>query len=635
VKKTCLLLLLAFLGAQLLVAQQPKKKTIDVQTWRVSELLATPDSIVPDTVHFNFQDANFIDRFSIANAYNGNMLSPIQSKIYFARPIPSNFLFSEAYFPYIQTINNSTFFNTKTPFSNVTYKSGGSTFRWEEEIKFFFTANFNKHLNFGVKVDYTVSHGEYAKQETQLFNPSLWGTYDGRRYKATGAVFLNSLSNNENGGIFDTKYITDPAFYGTPSENIEVKKQNHPAGSKYNYRGFYYNQQYCLGFDKEVKINADSSAFEYIPVTRFIHTLNLNEARKRYYEPTADTVFYANTYFNPAGSTRDTAAVTTMTNTFAVKMEEEFNKLMQFGLTAYVSNEITNYTAQNEDSTLTHTLFSNTRIGGILSKTRGRIFRYNLQGELAVQGYKAGNFLLQADLAGYFRLWNDSVVLRANGLMRLDAPDWFSEHYVSNHFRWNEDFADIYRTRLSGTVAIPTRKIAATVSVENVLNYVYFDKMAMPTQYASNIQILSADVRADFSIFKWLGLEANAVYQVSSQPDIIPLPALALYGNLYYKGLWFKQLAIQAGVNVRYHTAYFAPSYMPATGQFYVQKETKIGNYPIANAYLNFHLKQIRIFAEYYHVNQLIVSSGSYFSMPNYPQNPAIFKWGLSWNFYN
>jgi hypothetical protein len=127
----------------------------------------------------------------------------------------------------------------------------------------------------------------------------------------------------------------------------------------------------------------------------------------------------------------------------------------------------------------------------------------------------------------------------------------------------------------------------------------------------------------------------EAVYQVSSQPDVLPLPAFALFSNLYYKSKWFSVLGIQAGVNVHYNTAYYAPNYMPATGRFYLQNETKIGNFPLVNAYLNFHLKQARIFVEYYHVNNLIINGKNYFSMPRYPLNPAILKWGVSWNFYN
>lgn len=90
---------------------------------------------------------------------------------------------------------------------------------------------------------------------------------------------------------------------------------------------------------------------------------------------------------------------------------------------------------------------------------------------------------------------------------------------------------------------------------------------------------------------------------------------------------------VQIGANVRYHSTYFAPSYMPAIGQFYNQKE-KIVRLSDGKRYLNFHLKQARFFPEYYHVNYYFMK-GMYLSMPNYPLNPVVVKMGLSWNFYN
>ena len=171
------------------------------------------------------------------------------------------------------------------------------------------------------------------------------------------------------------------------------------------------------------------------------------------------------------------------------------------------------------------------------------------------------------------------------------------------------------------------------MSVENLTKYIYFDNLALPSQYSGNIQVLAVNLKQDFHVGA-LTLENNVVYQISSQPGVLPLPDLTLFHNLYVSTKWFSVLSIQLGTNVRYHTAYFAPTYMPATGQFYTQSTTKIGNYPVLNVYLNFHLKRTRFFVEYYHVNNFFMN-GAYFSMPNYPINPHIMKIGLSWNFYD
>jgi len=232
-----------------------------------------------------------------------------------------------------------------------------------------------------------------------------------------------------------------------------------------------------------------------------------------------------------------------------------------------------------------------------------------------------------------FKLWNDSVSLVANGFIRNDKPSYFLEHYQSNHFRWDNDFANIYRTHVGGTFSIPTRKFSLNVSVENITKYIYFNSEVLPDQYSGNIQVVAANLKQDFHFGKFT-LENNIVYQLSSQPTVLPLPDFTLYHNLYFDDLWFHVLGMQLGVNVRYHTSYYAPSYMPATGQFYTQSTTKVGNYFVVNPYLNFHLKRTRFFLEYYHVNQKFMNE-AYFSMPNYPINPAVVKMGVSWNFYD
>jgi hypothetical protein len=63
-------------------------------------------------------------------------------------------------------------------------------------------------------------------------------------------------------------------------------------------------------------------------------------------------------------------------------------------------------------------------------------------------------------------------------------------------------------------------------------------------------------------------------------------------------------------------------------------QRTKIGNYPMINAYINFHLKHTRFFVMYSHLNG---KSGNkeYFYTPHYPLNPTVFRFGVSWNFFN
>ncbi|WP_163628709.1 putative porin [Paludibacter sp. 221] len=624
-KKT-LLLFFSFLLVS--IAAHAVGKNRYVKTWNIVSPIAVADTIPVDTAHVNFQDANPIDRFSIANSYNGNMGSPIQSKLYFSRPASSRFVFADAYYPYVVRPENVTYYNTKTPYSNLEYLGGMfANFRDEDNVKLLFTANANKRLNFGGKLDFTRAIGEYESQATKRLSGNLFGSYDGDRYSASGAIIINSLNNYENGGITNPDDIHKPEL--NDAKNIPVRINGYSA---YRYNAFVYNHNYSLGFTRDIEVSEDSVRTEFVPVTRFTHVLKLSDERKRYLEQSPDTSFYLNTYYSST-LTQDTAALQTISNTFAVSIEEEFNKWMQFGLSAYIQNDMERYTLTVDSGVVQHANRNRTKIGGVLSKQRGARFRYNINAEFDILGPQIGDFNIEGTLGGFFRLWNDSIALIAKGFMRNESPSFFLEQYSSNHFRWNNNFDHIYRTQVGGTFSIPTRAFNLNVSLENLNGYIYFDKDAMPKQFGGHIQLLSANLKQNFRLGK-IHLENNVVYQVSSNPDLLPLPALTLYHNLYYLDQWFDVLNVQFGADVRYHTAYYAPDYMPATGQFTLQDKMKIGNYPVMNAYLNFHLKQVRFFLKYYHFNKLFMK-GPYFSMPNYPINPAVFRIGISWNFYN
>jgi len=252
---------------------------------------------------------------------------------------------------------------------------------------------------------------------------------------------------------------------------------------------------------------------------------------------------------------------------------------------------------------------------------------------LTFLGRRAGDFALNASLKGTIPLGKHQLNLDASGLVRSETPSYFTSYYHSNHFKWDADFEKLYRTQLNGRLSVPVLRFALKASVENVSNLIYFDRKAMPVQFTGNVQVLAANLKQDFKAGKFT-LENNVVYQLSSHQEYLPLPTLTLFHNLYYDGLWFKVLSVQMGVDLRYHTLYYAPSYMPATGQFHVQDQKRIGNYPLMNVYVNAHLKRTRFFAQYYHINNLFMK-GDYYSMPYYPLYPAQFRMGLTWNFYD
>jgi hypothetical protein len=601
-----------------------------VKTWRIDNRFGVVDSIPVDSLPHNFQYDNPIDKFSIANSYTGNLGSPIQAKIYFDRPLNTDFIFSNAYFPYVKNYTNTVYYNTKTPYSMLHYISGGSPFRDQDLLKFFFTANANKRLNFGLNIDYSLSPGEYANQRTKRNSVTLFGSYNGKHYSAYGTFYTNELYNKESGGLYNIGLIdsTDNQFFKTLETKIDAE-------SKFSNSGLFYNHQYTLGFEKSHQIKKDSVYVEYIPVTRFTHTLKFDNVSRHYYENAVEKEFYTNTYFKSLVHTRDTAALQTISNTVAISLAEEFNRLLRFGLTAFAENEQLNYThVPYQDSIFKHSAYNSTKLGGILAKNQSKLFRYNTQAEIMLLGFKAGDFKLEANMEGNFKLWKDSLNLKAKAFSRSDEPSILLQEYASNHFKWKNDFNKTNRTHISGTFSIPTRLFSFSLMIENISNYIYFNNNSLPKQEKNNIQVIAANLNQSFKIGK-MALENCIVFQKSSDDKLLPLPAITLLENLFYEDKWFKVLTMQIGINLRYHTSYYAPSYMPAIGQFYNQNTQLIGNYPITSAYINFHIKRVRAFVQYYHINQLFFKNQDFLSMPDYPLAPAIIKTGISWSFYD
>lgn len=640
-----------------------------ILSWRLPSPTAIADTIVfTDTAYLNYPMRDVENNYSISSAYNGNCLvSPIQSRIYFDRLEKIDDPFGNAYQPYVFTPQDVRYFNTTTPYSEIAYKKGFVAYHEENEINFFFTGNINRRLNLGVQMNYLNSAGHYSNQAGKSYNGAVFGSWNGNHYSLHTAFTWTTLSNFENGGLSNPGDL-DGAL---KAEDLPV---NLYAMSGYRYLSGYVNHYYSITVERpyhdtiEVINEAgrrekrDTVKINYIPVTTFAHTFETTNSNRRYVEKKAQQGFYPTYYRNP-NTTNDSTDVLTIRNTLSVTFEEEFNKILKFGATVYAFNECQRHlfaVGQSDYSPLTmaNDMFSvwqptglhlmpdtvynyqwtnNTFVGGALYKNRGKWVHYGFDGDVCVLGYKIGEFRVNGHVDGDFRIGKDTMYIQAKAYVKNEVPPLYLQRYSSNHFRWNNDFQKTYRFYAGGEIAYPTKWVKPKINIgfENITRYIYFDQSGIPVQHEGNVQILSANIECHLTT-PWVNIENNVVYQMSSS-EVLPLPSFTLYHNLYYHGTWFRALDTQIGVDLRYFTAYYAPLLNPATGQFCVQHDTKVGNYPIMNVYANFYVRSLhlRFFAQYTHFNHLFMKSNpTYYAMPGYPMNPDIFRAGLAWHFY-
>ena len=642
--------------------------------WKVTRRLGNIIPIPIDTIHVGFQNTN--DPAGPTGQYNylGNLGAPRMSRIFFDRKEESQFFFTDPYDQSVLHPDDVTFTNTLSPYTNLTYYKSFNNRNSEERFKSYFAVNANKRLGFGFYIDYIYGRGMYNNQSTAFFNGGLFASYRGEKYDLHFIFNNDNLKMRENGGITDDRYITDPLAmsegkkqYGsTDIPTLFNKIWNHNT----SYHGFL-THRFNVGFYKEVQdslkndsIKAGNDSIqvevprEFIPVTSFIHTMELDFNGRKYItqDDTQNRQYFEHTYFG--NDSIDQNRRTSLRNTFGISLLEGFNKWAKAGLTAFVTHEYRDFTLP--DSTdipgqrvIKHYKENVIYLGGELQKQQGKLLHYKVLGEAAVAGEDAGQFRLEGNGDLNFKFLGDSIRLDVNAYIKNLNPIFYYRNFHSKHYWWdNTDLSKIMRTRIEGKLSSKRLGTTLRAGVENIKNYTYLANTSVPVtnsageitsfknnaavkQFGGNIQVFTAMLQQKFKLGIF-HLDGEVVYQKSSEQSVLPLPELSAYGNLYLHTALVKNvLQVSLGADVRYFTKYNAPDYSPVIGQFYLQNpnnEISVGGCPMINVYANLHWKRTRIFLMMYNVNQ---SKSGYFLAPHYPINPRMLKLGISWNFFD
>ena len=639
---------------------------IGMHTWKISRRLGNIIPVPVDTLQSGFQNSD--DTGGPTGQYNylGNLGSPRMSRIFFDRGEESQFIFTDPLDFSILTPDEVTFMNTFSPYTNLTYHKSFSTRNSEERFKSYFAVNANSKLGFGFFVDYVYGRGMYNNQSTAMLNTGLFSSYLGEKYNMHFIFSYDNQKLRENGGITDDRYITDPLamaegkkqYSSTDIPTLLNKVWNHNTGIH-----TFLTHRYNLGFYKEKtdSVSTDSirTIQEFVPVTSFIHTLEFDNNKRKYIsqDHAQNQQLFEHNYFG--SDSTDIAKRNSLRNTFGISLREGFNKWAKAGLTAYLTHEYRDFelrdTIDNGRIAMKQYKENVVYVGGELLKEQGKLLHYKVLGEIGVAGEDAGSFRVEGKGDLNFKFLGDSVRLDANAYVKNLNPTFFYRHFHSKHYWWdNDDLSKIMRTRVEGKLSFQKLGTTLRAGVENIKNYTYLANTSVPVmnsqqevvsyknnanvaQYSGNIQVFTAMLQQKFQVGIF-HLDGEVVYQKSSEKEILPLPSLSAYGNLYIKtGLAKNVLQLELGADVRYFTKYHAPDYSPVIGQFYLQNPNdriSIGGCPMVNVYANLHLKRTRFYVMMYNVNQ---NSGNsrYFLGPHYPINPKMIKAGLSWNFFD
>ena len=504
---------------------------IGLFSWKIDNRLGNVTPVPVDTIQSGFQNSNDMGGPTGQFNYLGNLGSPRMSRIFFDRPDDSQFIFLDHYNFSFQRPQDVVFTNTLSPFTNLTYYKSLNNRNGEERFKSYFAINANKRLGFGFNIDYLYGRGMYSDQNTAFFNGNLFAYYRGDKYDLHFIFSNNNMKMAENGGIADDRYITDPLdmaegkkqYNSTDIPTLFNKIWNHNT----SYHAFL-THRYNLGFYREVPDTLQNDTIqapndstesviprEFVPVTSFIHTLELDFNGRKYItqDDAQNRDYFEHTYFG--NDSIDQFRRTNVRNTFGISLREGFNKWAKAGLTAFLTHEYRDFTLPDTTDVANQRVIKHYKenivyVGGELTKTQGNLLHYNLLGEFAVAGEDAGQFRLEGNGDLNLKLLGDSVRLDVNAYIKNLNPIFYYRNFHSKHYWWdNNDLSKIMRTRVEGKLNFKRLGTTLRAGVENIKNYTYLANTSLPItnsageitsfknnaavkQHSGNIQVFTA-----------------------------------------------------------------------------------------------------------------------------------------------
>ena len=651
------------------ITAEAENDTIPVITsWQLNEYYSLKKNTRVDTLLTLFHVYNPVLKYSVSNSYLGNTGSPLVSNIFYARIRHKSFPLISVFYPYMSTASTANYVNTHKPFTRFSYTNGGDQDTKEETLEAYHTQNISRELNFGIKYKLISAKGQYKFQKITNNVLTIFASYEKPEYKLYSNFNINRIKADENGGVINDTLITDSTFqFTTDIPTVfggvdQGNKHNPDVLTTINNLNFLVVQELDLSRQQTVDTLAPAKGKRFIPVIGYIFKYDMSKRMHRDEKPQTgvDKGFYSDIYVNPE-NTFDSVYFAEVSNTIRFKLENinsKGNYNLNFDI-GYDQLKFNYYTPSGDainftgDTTMTARfldtkywhdtldrtkLVSNTSVAVNVFNSKSDISGADLRVEYFPGGYKAGDYNLNAE---YTMLLKGSKN-QASAILSLsygrETPNYMLQHYYSNYFIWNNDFKPVKNTELTVKYNTLSESFEAGLDYSMFKNYMYFDTSAMPAQYEDNLSVLSFHTTKFLRFWKFGSLN-KIICQFVNKPDYLSLPAIIAYNSTYIKHKFHFKLTdggftAMLGFDILYNSEYYANAYNPALGVFHQQNGKKLGNYPYMDVFLNILLKRTRFFFKYEHINYNWLNK-NYFTVLHYPTNEAMFKFGLSWIFYD
>lgn len=565
------------------------------------DLFAPFDSVVFSNLD-GFQFYRGFGKRRLPIADNGNLGLPVHSLLSQTQNWNHNHVIG-AYQPFILSGDSMKFYQVSNPLTIFNYANGGER---EQYFTVFHTQNIGEGLNISFRYDKINSEGFFIRQQTNhsRFNSTYHLQNRNKKLQSRGFYTINTIEAFENGGVF----ISEEG--GGESTAILLDINMFDAQNRSRSREVETLNSYGWGLNKDGERKVS-----------LFHRINWTKSSRNFDNITQSSNGYYSNFYLDTASTFDTMSVLKFSNQFGIGIVDRLHAYYEIVEYNYFQNFIT-----NED------LFTN----NIGLKYQDTIFDYGITATLkkGLNGYYEDNLKLELrTVSKEFKGFRHSL----NVLFNRSAADYFYTRQRANNYYYDIELESSNTSRINIALSKEKWNSKLQLSYENYSNYIYYDSLVLPSQYAEDIQVIKIQAQKSFHFFRNIHSVNKLLYQFISDDEVIPLPNWIGYHSLYYENKLFKNsLKVQIGFDYSWTNSYQGYAYDPAMAQYHFRNNNELlSGINQLDLFLNLKIaKSARLFFKYENVLFPSYDPGS-LRVENYPIPGRVMKVGLSWRMIN
>ena len=514
------------------------------------------------------------------------------------------------------------YYRSKGPYANLTGVAGSKQL---QVFKLLFTHTYREKVNITLRLNRYSSQGFYLKQQSFANNFFVTSNYTKSNQRAGYYLYFlnNGNRNQENGGIKGDTLTAESVMGLKALLPVKLTSASHD------------NKEYKFMFNPWIKLNRASDSLNKLNnYLQLKSKFAFNTYKYKDANPHADK-FYQIIYLDTL-KTYDSSRVMQFTNEVNYSL---LKSSKNFGASIGYKNEI-NRVWQKRDS-----LFFNNIVCGDI------VFKKNITNKDSLKSLKSqieNRFNLQYVVKGAsldnYKIENQSEInfvnkfgikIFLNVMAEKRSPDYIHNYWISNNFEWFNNGYKPQQIQQAQLGFSQNRKIGLSIGFQNINNYLYFDNLALPRQYAGDIQNINVTAYYSVVLLKHLGLSFHNIFQTTSHASYVSLPQNISTFKIFYAGNLFKNnLQLNIGLQAQAYQSFYGYSYMPSTQLFYLQDKKKTGDYPYVDFYINARIRPVTIFVKIENILQGYAGI-NYSLVPGYYQSDRAFRLGISWMFFD